>query len=128
MLFGAIAALVCVPLWLVLIFSPTLGPLLVANFVLLAFALAWLGPAAADVHEIAGPRLRGLAGGIYFFTVNLLGNGIVPPVIGRVNDALGVSANPEAMRISLLLCPALCAAAALLLYLGSRRLEKEAGS
>lgn len=126
MLFGAIAALVCVPLWLVLIFSPTLAPILVANFILLAFALAWLGPAAADVHEIAGPRLRGLAVGIYFFTVNLLGNGLVPPVIGRVNDALGVTANPAAMRISLLLCPALCAAAAILLYLGSRRLEKEA--
>ncbi|MBC8645697.1 MAG: MFS transporter [Thermoanaerobaculia bacterium] len=124
MRFGAAAALVCAPLWLVLIFSPTLGPILVANFLLLAFALAWLGPAAADVHEIAGPDLRGLAVGIYFFTVNLLGNGLVPPVIGRLNDLFGVAGNPQRMRLSLLLCPALCLGSALLLWLGSRRLER----
>jgi MFS family permease len=123
MRFGALAALACVPLWLVLIFSPTLGPMLVANFLLLAFALAWLGPAAADVHEIAGPQLRGLAVGIYFFTVNLIGNGLVPPVIGRLNDLFGVAADPMRMRLSLLLCPALSAASAILLWRGSRVLE-----
>jgi MFS family permease len=128
MRFGALSAMACVPLWLVLLFSPTLGPILVSNFILLAFALAWLGPAAADVHEIAGTRLRGLAVGIYFFTVNLLGYGVIPPVIGRLNDLLGVAKNPAAMRTSLLLCPVLCAAAALLLSLGSRRLEREASA
>jgi MFS family permease len=124
MRFGALAAMSCVPLWLVLIFSPTLAPILVANFLLLAFALAWLGPAAADVHEIAGPQLRGIAVGIYFFAVNLLGNGLTPPVIGRLNDLFGVAADPARMRLSLLLCPALCAASALLLWRGSRALER----
>ena len=126
MLFGSLSAMACVPLWLVLLYSPTLGPILVSNFILLAFALAWLGPAAADVHEVAGTRLRGLAVGIYFFTVNLLGYGLIPPAIGRLNDRLGVVKDPAAMRTSLLVCPALCAAAALLLFLGSRRLEREA--
>ena len=125
MLFGSLAAAVCIPLWLVLIWSPSIALLLVANFLLLAFALAWLGPAAADVHEIAGPDLRGIAVGIYFFTVNLLGNGLVPPVLGKLNDAFGVAADPTRMRLSLMLCPILCAAAALLLWLGSRRLERE---
>jgi MFS family permease len=125
MLFGSLAAGVCIPLWLVLIWSPSVALLLVANFILLAFALAWLGPAAADVHEIAGPDLRGIAVGIYFFTVNLLGNGLVPPVLGKLNDAFGVAADPTRMRLSLMLCPILCAAAAILLWLGSRRLERE---
>lgn len=124
MRFGALAAAACVPLWLVLIWSPTIGPILVANFVLLAFALAWLGPAAADVHEIAGTELRGIAVGIYFFTVNLLGNGLVPPVVGQLNDVFRVAADPTRMRLSLMLCPILCAAAATLLWIGSRRLER----
>lgn len=123
--FGGLAAAACVPMWLVLIWSPTLAPVLVANFALVAVALAWLGPAAADVQEMAGTKLRGLAVGIYFFTVNLMGYGLVPPVVGRLNDLLGVAADPAQMRWSLMVCPMLCAAAALLLWLGSRRLERE---
>jgi hypothetical protein len=42
-----------------------------------------------------------------------------------LNDLVGVAKDPAAMRMSLLLCPTLCIAAALLLFLGSRRLESE---
>src|SRR4029079_14534936 len=69
MLFGAVAALIAVPFWLLFIFSGNLLLLLVANLVLLALSLVWLGPAAADVHDIAGPELRGLGIGVYFFAV-----------------------------------------------------------
>ena len=99
--------------------------LILANFVLLAAALMWLGPAAADVHDIAGPHLRGLGIGIYFFTVSVAAYGIGAPLIGRVNDGLGATADPAMMRYGLLLCPAASALAALLLWLGSRRLESE---
>ena len=51
--------------------------------------------------------------------------GIGGPLIGRVNDSLGATADPQVMRYSLLLCPAASAFAALLLWLGSRKLGRE---
>jgi MFS family permease len=123
MLFSAVAALVTIPLWLVLLFSGNVWLLILSNFVLLAVALMWLGPAAADVHDIAGPHLRGLGIGIYFFTINLAAYGVGAPLIGRVNDGLGATADPSMMSYGLLLCPAASALAALLLWRGSRKLE-----
>ncbi|MGH9883714.1 MAG: hypothetical protein ACRD6N_20000, partial [Pyrinomonadaceae bacterium] len=108
-----------------LIFSDSIPFLLVANFVLLGLSLMWLGPAAADVHDIAGPQLRGLGIGIYFFSVNIAAFAIGSNLIGKLNDWLGASTTPLQMRYSLLICPAACALAALILWLGSRSLEKE---
>ncbi|MCA1558316.1 MAG: hypothetical protein LC731_07245, partial [Acidobacteria bacterium] len=76
MLFSACAALISVPLWLAILFSNNLIVLAVVNFLLLALVLVWVAPAAADVHEIAGPQLRGLGIGIYFFTVIFAAYGI----------------------------------------------------
>ena len=125
MFFSACAALISVPLWLALLWSNNVAVLVAVNFVLLALALMWLGPAAADVHDIAGPNLRGLGIGIYFFAVNIAAYLIGSPLIGKLNDWFGATANPSVMRYTLLVCPAACLAGALLLRLGSRRLEKE---
>lgn len=124
MFFSACAALVSVPLWLALLFSNNLAVLAVVNFILLGLVLMWVGPAAADVHEIAGPHLRGLGIGIYFFTVIIAAYGIGSLLIGKLNDWAGVAANPQMMRYTLLVCPAASALGALLLWLGSRRLER----
>ena len=124
MLFSAACALITVPLWLALLFSGNVWLLILSNFVLLGVALMWVGPAAADVHDIAGPHLRGLGVAIYFFTVTIAAYGIGGPLIGRVNDALGAGTNPQVMRYGLLLCPVAAALAALLLWLGSRKLER----
>ncbi len=121
-----IAAL-AVPFWLMLIFSDGLGFLLLANFVLLGLSLMWLGPAAADVHDIAGPHLRGLGIGIYFFSVNIAAYMVGSNLIGKLNDWLGVSTNPQQMRYALLICPAACLLAALMLLRGSRSLNRETG-
>ena len=126
MLLSAAAALISVPLWLGFLFSDNLVILLVVNFVLLGLSLIWLGPAAADVHDIAGPHLRGLGIGIYFFTVNIAAYIIGSPIIGKLNDWAGASTNPSVMRYTLLICPAASIAGALLLWLGSRSLEREA--
>ncbi|HKO99510.1 MAG TPA: MFS transporter [Pyrinomonadaceae bacterium] len=125
MLFSSVAALIAIPFWLMLIFADGAAFLLLANFVLLGLSLMWLGPAAADVHDIAGPHLRGLGIGIYFFSVNIAAYMIGSNVIGKLNDWLGVSTNPLQMRYSLLICPAACALAALMLWRGSRSLNKE---
>ncbi|HWW74974.1 MAG TPA: MFS transporter, partial [Pyrinomonadaceae bacterium] len=120
MLFGAAAALASVPLWLLLLFAGGKAALLFAWFMLLALSLVWLGPAAADVHDAAGPKLRGLGIGIYFFAVNVAAYGVGAPLIGKLNDALGAAAAPKMMRYGLLVCPSACLLGALLLWLGSR--------
>ncbi|MDQ3174768.1 MAG: MFS transporter [Acidobacteriota bacterium] len=127
MLFSTCAALASVPLWLVLLLSDNTALLLILNFVLFGLALSWLGPAAADVHDIAGPHLRGLGIGIYFSTVNIVAYGIGSPVIGKLNDLLSVSRNPVMMRYSLLICPVACALSAWLLWSGSRALNARDG-
>ena len=127
MLFSMCAALASVPLWLGLLFSDNAALLLILNFILFGLALSWLGPAAADVHDIAGPHLRGLGIGIYFSTVNIMAYGLGSPVIGKLNDLLGASANPGMMRYSLLICPVACALSAWLLWSGSRALHARDG-
>ena len=120
MAFTAAAALLCVPLWLALLSVNNLAALLVVNIALYALSLMWVGPATADVTEIAGPHLRGLAIGIFFSMVNIFAYAVGSPLIGKLSDLLGVSTNPEQMRISLLVCPAACAVGALLLWMGGR--------
>lgn len=120
MAFTAAAALVSVPLWLGLLYSDHLGVAVALNVVLYGLALMWVAPATADLHEIAGPHLRGLGIGIFFSTVNIVAYGIGAPVIGKLNDLVGVADSPEKMRLALLLCPAACALGAFLLWRGSR--------
>ncbi len=124
--FTAVTALLSVPLWLAMLFTNNLAVLLVVNVALYALAILWVGPATADVTEIAGPHLRGLAIGIFFSIVNIAAYGIGSPFIGKVSDILGVTADPGQMRYSLLICPAACLLGALFLWLGSRtRTQRE---
>jgi MFS family permease len=125
MLFSACAALLAIPFWIALLFSNSLWALLLANFILLGLSLIWLGPAAADVHEIAGPKLRGLGIGIYFFAVNIAAYAIGAPLVGKLNDLLGADRNPSGMRVALLVSPIACAVSALLLWRGSKKLREE---
>lgn len=124
MFFTACGALACIPLWLVLLYSRNAILLIAASAFLLGAALMWLGPAAADVHEIVGPEMRGLGVAVYFFTVNIVGYGIGPPLIGWLSDRLGAAQDPSRLRDALLVCPAACAFAAVLLLLGSRSMKR----
>ncbi|HEX6900919.1 MAG TPA: MFS transporter [Thermoanaerobaculia bacterium] len=123
MAFTTWVALASVPLWLGLLFSDNLGALLAVNVFLYGLALIWVAPATADLHEIAGPHLRGLGIGIFFSTVYIFAYLIGSPLIGKLNDVLGVAGDPGKMRFALLVCPAACALAAVLLRLGSRARE-----
>lgn len=120
MAFTATAALISVPLWIGLLFVNNLVLLLIINVVLYALAILWVGPATADVHDLSGPHLRGLAIGIFFSTVNVIAYGLGSPLIGKLSDTLGVTTHPDAMRLSLLVCPAACLVGAGLLWVGAR--------
>lgn len=123
--FSALNALLCAPLWVVLLRSTSLLGALVPFGLLVMLGLAFLGPAAADVQDLAGPSRRGIAIGVYFFVVNVIGYGVAPPIIGKLGDAMGVTAHPDALRTSLLLCPAAAVIAAVVLYSTSRVVERE---
>jgi MFS family permease len=123
MLYGSLLSLISVPFWLLLIFTDNTVLILIANCVLLAAALAWLGAAAADVTEIAGINLRGLGIAIYFFSVNIAAYLIGSNLIGFLNDKLGATNNPAMMRYALLVCPTACLISAGLLWAGSRSLK-----
>ncbi len=126
MLYGSLLALLSVPFWLLLIFTENVYLILLANFVLLFFALAWLGAAAADATEIAGANLRGLAIAVYFFSVNIVAYLIGSNLIGFLNDKFGATANPAMMRYALLVCPISCLLSAVCLWIGSRSLNNSA--
>jgi MFS family permease len=116
----ASAGLASIPLWFALLFTNNIALLIAINVVLYGLAIMWVGPATADVSDLSGPHLRGLGIGIFFSTVNVVAYGIGSPLIGKVSDMLGVARNPGMMRYSLLICPAACAVATVLLWLGSR--------
>jgi MFS family permease len=121
----SILAFLCAPVWILLLNTSVVPIQFMSLTILLGLALAWLGPAAADVNDIAGPHSRGLAIGIYFFTVNLIGLGFGPPLYGKINDLLNVSMHPELMRQTLLLSPVACIIAGIILYIGSKKIERE---
>ena len=118
MIYGSLLSFVSVPFWLLLIFTDSVPFILIANFVLLAAALGWLGAAAADATEIAGANLRGLAIAIYFFSVNIAAYLIGSNLIGFLNDRFGATADPSMMRYALLVCPIACLLSGVVLLLG----------
>ena len=120
MLFCAVMALCSAGTWLCLLQTDSLRLFFICYGVLMGTGLSWLGPAAADMQDIAGPKLRGLGIGVYFFIVNAIAAGIAPPCIGKLNDVLGVAGDPFQMRRSLLVAPLACLLSAFLLYRGAR--------
>lgn len=125
MLFSSLLAFICIPIWFLILFVPNIIFQFICISILLGLALAWLGPASADVNDLAGPNLRGLAVGMYFFVVNVIGYGIAPPLYGKINDLLNVTQNPSVMKTTLILSPVACLIAGVLLYTGSKKLEKK---
>ncbi len=121
MLYGSLLSLISVPFWLLLIFTDNIALILLANFVLLAAALAWLGAAAADATELAGANLRGFGIAVYFFSVNIAAYLVGSNLIGYLSDRLGATENPSMMRYALLVCPASCLLSAVCLYVGRRK-------
>ena len=124
MLYGAIVAILCVPFWAILLTTDSVYLILLANLFLLFLALAWFGASTADVTEISGLNLRGLGIAIFFFFVNISAYFIGSNLIGKLNDYLGATENPQMMRYSLLVCPIACLLSAVCLWFGSRNLNK----
>ncbi|MEQ1570269.1 MAG: MFS transporter [Myxococcota bacterium] len=113
--FGAVASVASGVSWLVLLGTSDWTTAVAATGVGMALALAWLGPASADIQDLVAPGSRATAISVYYFGVNLVGYGLGPPLIGALNDHLGAVADPTQMAVSLLVCPVACGVAAAVL-------------
>ena len=121
---GVVSSLFAIPFWIILLFSSSVPWLLLAQAILLALSLMWIAPSMADVHEMTGPHLRGLGIGVFLCLVNTAAYGIGSPLIGKLNDLLGAASNPGMMRYGMVVNPVCCLLAAILLWRGSRKLER----
>ena len=120
MLFCAVMALCSAGTWLCLLQTDSLRLFFICYGVLMGTGLSWLGPAAADMQDIAGPKLRGLGIGVHFFIVNAIAAGIARPASASSTTCWAWRAIPFQMRRSLLVAPLACLLSAFLLYRGAR--------
>ncbi len=125
MLFSSLLTITSAFLWVFILFSDNFLLIIPAALVLLFAALAWLGAGAADVTEIAGANLRGLAIAVYFFSINISAYLIGSNLIGYLNDKLGATENPAMMRYALLVCPICCLLSTICLSLGRNTLNRQ---
>lgn len=125
--FSAVAAVACVPLWFGLLYAPSFEVAVLFIVPLMASALVWLGPAAADLAELVPVSHRGVAVGLYFLGVNALGYGLGPPFIGWLAQQAGSAADPTKVAVALHLSPVACTVAALLLWRAAARRESVTG-
>ena len=98
----ALGGLLALPLLVVFLFAPTAPLALVGYAPAMVFALFFVGPTYALVQSLARLRMRAQAAALVLLTMNLIGLGVAPLVVGALNDALSQRFGDEAVRYSLL--------------------------
>lgn len=90
-----------------------------------ALGLVWLGPVITAIQHLVAPAMRATASAVFLFFNNLLGIGFGIFFFGRLSDFLGPRFGAESLRYSILIGLVFYILAATLLYLASRRLERD---
>ena len=90
-----------------------------------ALGLVWLGPVVTAVTRLVPPEMRATAAALFLFINNLIGLGAGSTIIGLISDALTERYAEEALRYSAMATTTLYALAALLMFLASRRLQRD---
>jgi MFS family permease len=85
----------------------------------------WMGPTFATVQALAEPRMRAQSSALILLTLNVIGMGLGPQVIGFASDVLRSSFGEHGLRWALFI-PAACAPwAALHGWLASRSMQRD---
>ena len=90
-----------------------------------ALGLVWLGPVIPSIQHLVPPAMRATASAIFLFVNNLLGIGFGIFFFGKMSDLLGARFGAESLRYSILIGLVFYVLAATLLFLASRRLERD---
>jgi MFS family permease len=85
----------------------------------------YAGPIYALTQSIVRVRLRALAAAVHLFTVNLIGLGLGPLVVGALNDALRPSMGDGAIRYTMLLAAVAHLGTCALLLVGVRHVRSD---
>ena len=121
----AAAFVLSIPFYALGILSTSPTPAFFLFLIPTALGLVWLGPVITAVQHLVPPALRATASAIFLFFNNLLGIGFGIFIFGRLSDFLGPRFGAESLRYSILIGLVFYAVAATLLYLASRRLERD---
>jgi predicted MFS family arabinose efflux permease len=124
----AITSLVSLPLFIAFLWSWDFFSALVLYILAAAISSAWTGPTYALTQSLAPARMRATASAIVVFLLNLVGMGLGPLFVGALNDWLGPSLGPSAIRYSLMFAAVPHAIAALFNLLAARTLETDLAS
>lgn len=124
-LIPAAAFLASAPLYALAILART--PLETFLLLLLPYALAlmWLGPVLAAVQHLSPASSRSTTSALFLLINNLIGLGAGPYLFGKLSDVLKPAYGADSIKYAFLYGLGIYFVAALLLYLASRRIERD---
>lgn len=120
-----IATLVQVPFQCLTYLSPNLAVALPAFAMMTLLAAVFFGPYFSVAQAVAPVRMRALASSLALFIQTLIGQGIGPPLAGRLSDRLAPAFGAHALGWSLVLVGLLNIWAAAHYLLGARTLRAD---
>ncbi|HYC04885.1 MAG TPA: MFS transporter [Azospirillaceae bacterium] len=121
----ATAFILAAPLFAIGISVPSLTLAFFLFLVPNALALVWLGPVVSAVQHLVAPSMRATASAVFLFINNLIGIGFGNWFLGWMSDAYKTAYGADSLRYSFLTGLGFYVLAAILMYLASRRLERD---
>jgi MFS transporter, Spinster family, sphingosine-1-phosphate transporter len=105
---------VVVPLYLLVLWIPSVKAALVLTFVSVTFATVWSPAYTAAMQNVCDPRVRGIAGGVQNVVSGAVAMAILPLAVGMLSDAFAPRFGAESLRwaLSVAVLSVLLAAAA----------------
>lgn len=95
------ANLLVVPLYLAVLWVPTPALALATTFVAMATSTAYAPAFQAAMQNVSEPRLRATAAAVSNVVVAVIGQGVLPLLVGAVSDALMPQVGSESLRLAL---------------------------
>ncbi|MBW2395233.1 MAG: MFS transporter [Deltaproteobacteria bacterium] len=121
----ALVSLAAFPFALPFYLSPAIGPALVSFGIFYFLNNMYVGPMWSLAQGLAAPRMRALASATLLATLNLVGQGVGPQVIGFANDGLAGRFGTDAIRYSLSAMACCGLVAAVLFAVAARTLRED---
>lgn len=116
---GILAAIVPIPLTVVML---TTTNLTLAYALLIPIIIAgslFTGPGASTVQDLVLPRMRGVGAAVLVLSLNLIGLGLGPYLVGKISDAMGD------LRMAMIVSMVTSLAAAACLAVAARHIERD---
>lgn len=98
----ALGGFLSLPLLAVFLFWPDRNGAIAGYAGAMVFSVFFVGPCYAVAQGLARLRMRAQAAALLMFSINLIGLGIAPLVVGMLNDALASTFGTAAIRYSLM--------------------------